>query len=336
MKPPDAGGMVGQGTPLARVAERIGIRGLSAPVSGKIELGYLAPNNVRLLSRPLANSLSWRSYENARDTKMTQLSPVDGRTAGMNEDDMKVVFLEHSIRNTLIDRACVISSEYVFEGATRRADLAFISRGRFFGVEIKSERDSLRRLQGQLESYLSVFDEVLLLVAPKHVTSAIATAPASVAIFSVSAEGSLGVVRPAETNADRRLASSHLRALPKSELLALMGRPSRRVSRKQLIAEASEVPFEVIRAATLDSFNQRFGLTSEAFWKLTRGKSIEKKHLCALSRFSKKKKEYDRAAARNRKFWKEWSRNIELALSEVRSHKSSQSSSVSYLSSGLS
>lgn len=50
-----------------------------------------------------------------------------------------------------------------------RVDLATVN-GRLHGFEIKSQLDTLSRLQSQLRDYGTVFDEITLVIGPKHLT----------------------------------------------------------------------------------------------------------------------------------------------------------------------
>lgn len=57
-----------------------------------------------------------------------------------------------------------------------RVDLSVVN-GRLHGYEIKSDRDSLRRLSGQVELYGKVFDKATLVVGERHLTEAIDNVP---------------------------------------------------------------------------------------------------------------------------------------------------------------
>lgn len=51
-----------------------------------------------------------------------------------------------------------------------RADIAVVN-GHLVGYEIKSDNDSLRRLEGQVESYNAVFDRAFIVVGNRHIDS---------------------------------------------------------------------------------------------------------------------------------------------------------------------
>ena len=57
-----------------------------------------------------------------------------------------------------------------------RVDLAVVN-GEFHGYEIKSDRDSLRRLNIQADLYSRVFDRVTLVCSDRHVSQALAIVP---------------------------------------------------------------------------------------------------------------------------------------------------------------
>jgi hypothetical protein len=57
-----------------------------------------------------------------------------------------------------------------------RVDLALVN-GHFHGFEIKSDRDSLRRLNGQIEIYNRVFDHMTMVVGARHLTEVLEYLP---------------------------------------------------------------------------------------------------------------------------------------------------------------
>ena len=57
-----------------------------------------------------------------------------------------------------------------------RVDLSVVN-GLLHGYEIKSDRDSLRRLDGQVELYGKVFDRATLVVGERHLTEAFDSVP---------------------------------------------------------------------------------------------------------------------------------------------------------------
>ena len=86
-----------------------------------------------------------------------------------------------------------------------RIDIAVVN-GLLHGYEIKSDRDSLRRLAAQITDYNRVFDMVTLVVGTRHLSQASRVVPPwwGVLTLIVDANGSqLDTVRPAQPNPQR-------------------------------------------------------------------------------------------------------------------------------------
>lgn len=86
-----------------------------------------------------------------------------------------------------------------------RVDLAVVN-GRLDGYEIKSDRDSLRRLEGQVDFYGKVLDRATLVVGEHHLAEAVASLPAWWGVLRVNpASGPLrfDVVRQGDPNPGR-------------------------------------------------------------------------------------------------------------------------------------
>lgn len=76
-------------------------------------------------------------------------------------------------------RACpdtLVIDELGLDHGSCRIDIAVIN-GHIRGVEIKAEADTLVRLPRQVAAYGDVVDKALLIVAPKHLESAMAMVP---------------------------------------------------------------------------------------------------------------------------------------------------------------
>jgi hypothetical protein len=78
----------------------------------------------------------------------------------MTNFHQKKLWLHHANENTL-----VVDELGILNGKSR-ADIAVIN-GYLVGFEIKSDEDSLTRLNDQVEAYNAVFDRSTLIVGPK-------------------------------------------------------------------------------------------------------------------------------------------------------------------------
>jgi hypothetical protein len=84
-----------------------------------------------------------------------------------------------------------------------RADLALIG-GDLSGYEIKTERDTLRRLPRQAAAYGRVFDRCTAVIGARHTSATVGLLPEwwGVVEFSVNGHVSFDKIRPARQNAD--------------------------------------------------------------------------------------------------------------------------------------
>jgi hypothetical protein len=119
----------------------------------------------------------------------------------------------------------VFIEELGFCGGRVRIDLAVVN-GRLHGYEIKSDRDTLERLDGQLEIYNRVLDRATLVVGERHLDEAKALLPGWWGLLRIDA-GPDGprftTIRRGHRN-PRRHARTLAELLWRDEALALLGR----------------------------------------------------------------------------------------------------------------
>lgn len=106
----------------------------------------------------------------------------------MNEEEIKSRLIDYLL-SKLHKRKIVLCSELPFADRNRRADLVTLLHDRIIAFEIKSQKDSLEKLQSQLEDYQKSFDFVYLVLAPKHIKSARKIANRKVGILSITDSG---------------------------------------------------------------------------------------------------------------------------------------------------
>jgi len=96
---------------------------------------------------------------------------VSGVGFPVNDSDIresahrKIFRRHHNAANTLV------IDELGLRHGSARADIVVVN-GKLAGYEIKSERDSLRRLRSQIGMYDAVFDSITLIVSPRHRSAA--------------------------------------------------------------------------------------------------------------------------------------------------------------------
>jgi hypothetical protein len=112
----------------------------------------------------------------------------------MGEKEIKTTVLDKLLKTGQIDFSAIVFSEMNLARKARRVDLGYIRNQEMVAIEIKSEKDSLFRLAGQLEEYRKYFDRVIVAVAGKYVEGVLAIADDDVAVWEVTSEG-LKVIR---------------------------------------------------------------------------------------------------------------------------------------------
>ncbi|MGA1824150.1 MAG: sce7726 family protein [bacterium] len=110
----------------------------------------------------------------------------------MNDQQIRISFHHKCLSNRHKDSATLVIDELGLQHGKCRADIAVLN-GHFIGYEIKSDTDSLRRLNNQITIYNSVFDRLFAVVAPCHLNEAMTLLPDWWGVILVS-EGKRGAI----------------------------------------------------------------------------------------------------------------------------------------------
>ena len=136
--------------------------------------------------------------------------------------------IRDALRATIDRGRPTVTSSLVIEelGICRgmvRVDLAVVS-DLFHGYEIKSNRDTFRRLARQVEHYSKVFDRATLVLGHRRLTEAISCLPAWWGITQYSVDGSRIVFRPIRDSNQNpnRMARALVEFLWRDEVLDLL------------------------------------------------------------------------------------------------------------------
>ncbi len=103
----------------------------------------------------------------------------------LKEADYKIATIEWLVDKGHINGDAVLINELPVNNFNRRADLV-VANGKLHAFEIKSDADSLSRLSGQIETYLSFFDKVTVVCSPKYTSRALMMLPESVQILELN------------------------------------------------------------------------------------------------------------------------------------------------------
>lgn len=205
------------------------------------------------------------------------------RTPVFDERTIKAELLTKLWRDGGIDKTTVLTSEYRLQNTGVRADIAVLTN-HLTGVEIKSGKDSLKRLKHQMSVYKEYFDRVVLVVAPKHLSTLSDADVGGVELWSLDAAKNFRMLKSGSI-ADR--ASFRYQMLPERD-------------RKRYAHLSERDAFDMI-------FRDRFHQTSDLFWKsIGRSRRVPVESLKYLSRFREQREIHDGWLTDQERRWSEW------------------------------
>jgi hypothetical protein len=106
----------------------------------------------------------------------------------------RILMGKHNLRT-----ACMLNE---FRTGSSKADIAILN-GTMTVYEIKSERDSLSRLEQQLANYRKVFAAVFVIAGENHVEAVLKAAPSDIGVMSLSHRYQIKTLREAENSPSR-------------------------------------------------------------------------------------------------------------------------------------
>ncbi len=203
----------------------------------------------------------------------------------MDEATVKAQVLSY-IRQASGRRKPVLTAELTLGTSGTRADVAVLSDAEMIGLEIKTERDSLRRLPGQLEAYSRYFDHVVVVAAPCHLTSLAKMDLWGASVWRADATGLNPIINGVANS-----------VLP-SAYLDLMTRQD-----KQGVVTKLDT---TVREQYFDIFTRRYGRTSKAFWRSVVNRKIKADDVRLLSRFNEHRTASQAIEQERHERWQRW------------------------------
>tara|TARA_Y100000310_G_C20555642_1_gene750361 strand:- start:445 stop:1176 length:732 start_codon:yes stop_codon:yes gene_type:complete len=185
----------------------------------------------------------------------------------VDESMMKAYLLDYWRSSGYISSSTLVINELTFVGLSRRIDLALVKDGELIGIEIKSELDTLKRLDGQLEEYAAYFDKIYVFTTEKHYerSSEIATRSEGILVLK---NNSIKTMRRGRKQPirDRRSFIKMMRATDLYHLVRKSGVKPSSMERKSLENFASKLPLYSLREAAIEQLKKRFTKHSDRFW----------------------------------------------------------------------
>lgn len=152
------------------------------------------------LNEVVASSSFFTESVYARPLRLLYQGVYDTLTRGPRPE---YVYRNAIVTKRLISRHSLNKTTLVpeFRIGDRKADLVVLN-GTSTAYEIKSDLDSFERLQGQMEQYLNVFDNVYLVVGPNTTEKALLTLPERIGVLELTDRYTIKKIRDSQPNAE--------------------------------------------------------------------------------------------------------------------------------------
>ncbi|MDU8501455.1 MmcB family DNA repair protein [Pseudomonas syringae] len=188
----------------------------------------------------------------------------------MSEKEIKAAVLDKLLKIGQIDASSLVFSEMNLARKARRVDLGYVRNQEMVAIEVKSEKDSLFRLEGQLEEYRKYFDRIIVAVAGKYVEGVLNMADDDVAVWEVTS-GGLKVIRKGRLikNISKK---NYLELMTKREISLLARRigitPSNLAMyelKMEVLCKLNKISKADVKEVALDGIFKRFNMPSNRF-----------------------------------------------------------------------
>ncbi len=174
----------------------------------------------------------------------------------MNEQSIRELLVKE-LSSTKDGKDAAYISEMFIDKFSRRADLV-MANGKLSVFEIKSNKDSLNRLEGQIETYIKFFEQVTIVCAEKHLSNVLAFVPRVVNVWKIDDFGNFTKIR----------SSTKINTLPKRQWLSFLPVDELKIflrqekikstgTRIQLLELAEKTPLSSIRSYVLTYLKRR-------------------------------------------------------------------------------
>jgi len=142
-----------------------------------------------------------------------------------------------------LNTACMLTE---FRAGACKADLAILN-GTATVYEIKSERDSLARLDNQINNYQKVFAKIYVIAGEAHITDVIESTPSDVGVMCLTRRNQITKIREASDRAESVCPVTIFESLRADEARAIL---------TDLGMVIPELPNTILHSAMRDCFSQ--------------------------------------------------------------------------------
>lgn len=225
----------------------------------------------------------------------------------LHEAHIKVAIINRLLKSGFIDKNSVIIDEFTVNRYERRADLVVITKQSMVAFEIKSERDSLKRLEAQVKTYSQYFDKVIVVADRKHMKNIVHVLPRNIGIWEFNQNDLKETQRGRKQPFKAEKKESLLKLLTVSELLQLARKNNILVvkaHRTFLIKKLNIISIKTIREFTTAFIAARYRESSDKFLiKVNNNKQVSVEDLPLLSKYKSKRKTLEKQKESLKKLW---------------------------------
>ena len=227
--------------------------------------------------------------------------------SGYREKDIKALLISHLIRKKKISSKTTLINEFSIDNYANRADIVTVHGKNLDVYEIKSEADTLQRLQNQVNKYQQFFNKVTVVCDPKHSRYILDIVPNTVAVWEMKNL----VFKVLQRGRSRTIPqSSMLKMMTKQEISKLSFTFNIQFygqTKEQLETDLQQIPSSEIINFAVRSIENKYASSSKRFWKsINKAGEIDYGHLEKLSPFLPEKRRMEQLKKNQARFWKKW------------------------------
>ncbi|MFG1483485.1 sce7726 family protein [Halobacteriovorax sp. HFRX-2_2] len=226
------------------------------------------------------------------------------------ENDIKALVLNHLSQKTIINEDSLIMSELTIGNYSRRVDLAVLTNNKLIAFEIKSEADSLYRLNGQVETYLKYFDKVIVISDTKFFPKITNELPKNVGLWEI--KNNEVKVRNRGRYNTKIENESLIDFIDVAELKKLSSKLNIVADKKRSSLEKAlqKTPNKLLRMTAIETLERKFKKNSQIFKNKTKNKLASINDLNLLSRFYDQREKHKEELETNLNFWSNFEKRV--------------------------
>lgn len=230
------------------------------------------------------------------------------------EPHLKSLVLSSLLETKSVNDKSLIMNELTVGNFARRIDLAITVNDKLIGYEIKSEADSLTRLNGQLETYLEYFDKIILVIDSKFIPLLKTPLPKNVGLWEVQS-ASIKIRKKGCYKTASKYKLVDFLDIPDLKNIIKEKKPLQNNSnRQELEKQAYLSSAKKIRNGVLTTLERKYRASTDRFIRNVKDNKVEISDLQLLSRYNNHRQSMQVKRKAKQEFWN----NLDTYLSNIR------------------